>query len=277
MMTPFSSMLFWRSSMMRIILTCALAVVLAIAFTPSEASLLGAQGTPSAKIVSVSQPSVCVVQVGTEKFSGFVIAHNPPIVATVAHSTLKVQKLTDITIRINEKGTVMTVKAFHVHPGYNRKTNPFSPDVAVLELNPNQGKLGSPLLLAKHKSGVDVRGAEIVSLGFPFYSTRGKETESPEATARKGLIRRMLDYDFTTTSLLTQRPIIEHDLGILNGESGAPIMLIPSGEVIGVQHGIRRTTKKETNELLATLPVAIHVDELWSLLNHARLTKFLQR
>ena len=67
--------------------------------------------------------------------------------------------------------------------------------------------------------------------------------------------------------------MFEHDLAVLNGESGAPIMASPSGKVIGIQVGVRRFTKTGTTELIAVIPIAIRTDELWTLIEQIDMTK----
>lgn len=226
--------------------------------------------------------SVVMVVVGKDEFSGFIIARDPPLVATVAHMAIKMEKPEDVIVRANETGMEARVKAVHVHKGYKKdrtSKDPYGPDVAILELEGESPDLGSALSLAPPNTDADLRGLEIVLLGFPFYSTLLNERESPAAVFRRGSVQRMLDDDAAHTTImpLTKRPMFQHDLSCLPGESGAPIVSVLSGAVVGVQNGDRKWKKTSTGEMLASYSVAVHADKLWEVAEQANLTKALEQ
>lgn len=251
-----------------LVMVCALTVVAA-----AETSLFAGDVQT---IAARGQKALFLISAGKGDGTGFLISRDPPLVVTVGHLVSKVEKPEEIVVRTNETETLRKVRALHIHKGFKEDgggKNPYSPDLALLELETAKDALGPPLMLAREKPGEDLRGAAIVSMGFPNYTLYGKERESPEAVTRRGIVRRLQDYDGSTTSPLLKRPMFEHDLDVLVGESGSPMMLATSGTVIGIQVGTRRFTKKDTKELIVALSVGVHVRELWVLLDQVGMTK----
>lgn len=227
------------------------------------------------------QSAMVVVVVGEADATGFLISRDPPLIATNAHVATLAAKPEEIIVRANVTGTVGKVKAIHIHKDFKQdqgKKNPYSPDLAILELEDTHPDLGAPLVLAPPKHGEDLRGCEIIYLGFPNYVTPTGERESAEAVIRRGLVQRMVDLDgSTTTTPIVQRRMLEHDLGVLPGESGGPILSVSSGSVIAVHHGTRRFYKKGTRDLIVAISVAMHADLLWEVAEQAGLTEALQQ
>lgn len=247
--------------------------VVAFAITALHQTL--AEETPS--IAARSQKALFVVSVGTNNCTGFLIARDPPLIATVAHIPSVAEKAEQILVRTNETGAIQKVRVRHLHKdfvkGSGKGSMPFSADLTLLELEGKSADFGIPLTLTKEGGNEDLRGKNIVSLGFPFYALAGEELQSPETIVRRGLIRRFLDYNGSTTSPMQKRPLLEHDLDALGGESGAPLILSPTGNVIGIQIGNRTFTSKETKQITAKFSLAIHVNHLWELLEQADMKK----
>lgn len=217
-----------------------------------------------------SRPAIMVVAIGEYDATGFLIARDPPLVATVAHAATLATKPEDMIIRLNETGNPVAVQAIHIHPAYHQQAtpkDPYSPDLAILELAATDKELGQPLVLAFPNYTADLRGLEVISLGFPTYATLTGERESAESIIQQGVVQRMIDFDGNTTTLPpTQRPMFEHSFATSPGESGAPVLDVSSGTVIAIHHGTRRVYKSGTRELQAVIPVALRVDLLWELI-----------
>lgn len=219
-------------------------------------------------------PSVVLVQIGEVDGTGFVISHEPDIIATNAHVAMQATQPADIQVRLNESGAPLKVKAIHIHTGYDTKRTSkesHGPDVALLELEPGATALGPPLPLLASPELVDIRGMELVLIGYPTYATMTGERDTPEAAIRYGTVQRLIDYDGTTTSPLHERPLIEHFPDVVSGESGSPLIDLKSGAVVGIHVGTRRFFRKGTTEVLAAVPLAVHVDVLWEVLAQSKL------
>lgn len=233
----------------------------------------GARAGEIQQLMKRCSASVVLISIGETDATGFLICREPPLIACAAHTAVLAKKPEDVIVRVNESGAPMQVKAVHMHPGYQedkeRKTA-YGPDAAILHLQTIDAGLGSPFILAKPKSG-DLRGIEVISLGFPAHATlsRGAERESPEATIRRGLVQRLVDYDALTNLPVEQRPIIEHDFVTEKGESGSPLINVSSREVVAIHVRSQRFLKKGTQEVVSIVPVAVRVDVLWELLEQA--------
>lgn len=124
---------------------------------------------------------------------------------------------------------------------------------------------------------VDWTGTSIGCLDFPFYATISVERESPSAVFRRGVVQRMLDDNAATTTVMPaeQRPLLQHDLACLAGESGGPIVSLPSGMIIGIQVGNRKWRNK-AGEVVAEHGIGVHSDRLWEVMKQAGLSHGLK-
>lgn len=220
--------------------------------------------------------SVVLIQIGPTDGTGFVISHDPPLIATNAHVAMQGKQPSDITVRLNESGTPLKVQAIHLHKGYDTKRSSketYGPDVALLELEAGTTGLGPPLPLLSATSPTDIRGREVVLIGYPVYATFTGERDSAEAAVRYGTVQRLIDYDGGTSSSLAKRPLMEHFPAVTPGESGSPLISLDTGVVIGIHNGTKTFRRKGTTEVLATVPVAVHTRILWEVIEQANLTK----
>lgn len=227
------------------------------------------------ELAAKSRPAVVMVMVGSEDSTGFLITTDPPLVATVAHAVTSATEPSAIIIRLNETGEPLHVRAVHIHAGYKRDAtpkDPYSSDVAILELEATDTELGQPLVLSAPQVENDLRGLEVIALGFPTYATLTGERESAESVIRHGFIQRLIDFDGTTTTMPpTSRPMLEHTFEASPGESGMPVLDVTSGLVVAIHHGTRRLRDPQTREVRAIVPVCLRIDLLWELIDQAGL------
>lgn len=229
-------------------------------------------GTPQsnpAEIAARIRPSVFLIWADTKINTGFLICRQPPLVATVAHDVINVEDLSKLVVQANETGVKWKVKAVHLHPEFKpleTDQDPFSADVALLELEENETELGSALVLKNPSATQDLRGQEVLMLGFPFYLIVGlprSEREHLEAVLRHGIVERHVDFDTSTTSPLAERPMIQSSVLAYQGDSGAPLV-DRAGEVIAIQHGVRRIRVQQ--EVVGRLGMSINVRLLYQLI-----------
>lgn len=223
--------------------------------------------------------SVFLVVANGQGGTGFLIATDPPLVATAAHVLVGVQPRA-IVVYMNETGSPSAVRAVHIHRAFGGRTNGeieiYSPDVALLQIAGVPVDLGPPLPLASPTTAQGVRAHSVASLGFPFYSTADFGRNPPEATMQVGVISRLLDFNRGARSPLGTRWIFEHSLENLPGHSGAPLLL-PSGEVVGIRHCFRTVKTTAGNQTVSTtIPYAVRVDALWELLEDLGLARAVQ-
>lgn len=258
-----------------------LAILGIVLLAESRFSSSQAQAQDFERALIPIRSAVVLVVVGEDTYSGFLIADDPPLVATAAHMAANVAKPEDVIVRANETGTIARVRAVHIHNGYKKeRTNkdPYGPDAAILELDPASPELGLVLAISPPNTETDLRGIEIVSLGFPPYAAIPSELESPAAVFRRGVVQRMLDDNATTTTIMppTRRPLLQHDLNCLLGESGSPIVSLSSGMVVGIQIGDRKW-KTTAGVVFANPGIAVHADKLWEVAEQAGFTQALQQ
>lgn len=245
------------------------------------------------QVASQSRSAVVMIQVKpTTIATGFLICEDPALVACVGHTAVNAEKPEDITVRVNETGTAIAVQRIYIHQDYRpnghpeRKT-PYVPDWAILELANLDPGLGSPLTLSDPASEEDLRGCQVISFGFPPHTTftQEGERESAEAMLRRGMIQRMVDYTSRTESVLIERPIVEYDLRMEDGDSGAPVINIATGRVVAIHSQSRQFPRKLTDEekareaagekvertIVAVVPMGVRTNALWELLEQIGL------
>lgn len=226
------------------------------------------------KLVTQIKPAIVLVCLGKGNSTGFLISKEPPLVATVAHMVSKAKDPSELTIRANETGAVAQVKTIHIHKNFNSEQggkNPYSTDLAVLELEKLCDGLGKPLILSQTKLGEGLAGEEIIQMGFPYYSTAGKFIKQPEAVLNHSIIQRIVGFNWNTDIPVKERRMMEYRYSALPGDSGSPVILLSSGEVIGVHHGSRKHYEKTTKAIITMSSGAIHVAELRVLLQEKKL------
>lgn len=261
----------------------ALIVLLVLSFglTADTTKALPPSGVQ--KVVADCQPSVFMITIEKKTATGFLVCRNPVLVVTTAHTVAKVEDPADIKVwtRLGKKKDARRVRAIHPHKGFkNDRTEKeaYSPDVALLELEMGP-VLQEPLGLAAHAPNEDLRGHEIIGIGFPFYAAAGQEYKDAEAAVQVGIVRRVVGFDWSTKLPLSQRSMFELSFDQWPGDSGSPIISLSSGKVLGVSHGTnRRNLKRKGSEIETVLfqrSGAIHIREVWALLEQTKMKKLV--
>lgn len=237
------------------------------------------------KVVAGCQSSVFMITIEKKTATGFLVCRNPALVVTTAHTVAKVEDPADIKVwtRLEEKGGSRRVRAIHLHKDFKKdrtEKEAYSPDVALLELAPG-APLKEPLSLAVCSATEDLRGHEIMSIGFPFYAAAGQEYKDAEAAVQVGIVRRVVGFNWSTKLPRSQRSMIELSFDQWPGDSGSPIISQSSGKVLGVSHGTnRRNLKRKGSEIETVLfqrSGAIHVREVWALLEQTKMKKLVNQ
>lgn len=208
----------------------------------------------------------------TSQGSAFLICHNPVLLVTVAH-TVHAENPSKITVRDNITGTVRVVKTIHVHPAYDPDDDDkgaWPEDVAILEMSEPVPKEFIRLKVSSNADTSQLQGREVVSFGFPKYVVlQERDGGSAEAVLRQGIIQATLDYNIISTNDPKEsRPMLHTSLPCIDGESGCPVILLSTGEVIGVQVGNRNWKYSGTNIPGIIIPLAIHANSINELLEH---------
>lgn len=212
--------------------------------------------------------SIFLVHAGQRTGTGFLIAKEPPLIATSAHVVADC-RVEDVGVYRNEDRTRHAVQRLIVHAHARERAggpvrNP-GPDVAVIELSALPLDAGPPLHLASPTAAGAIRGKPIAAIGFPFYAVTNPAEDPPQAVVATGLAGRLLDFQRTSRLPVDRRWLIEHDARTVSGFSGAPVFLITTGEVAAIVQGFRDFSHQTTSEELR-IPHAVRVDALWELL-----------
>lgn len=204
------------------------------------------------------------------KGTAFLISNDPPVLVTVAHLMHFVTDVSKLTVRDNISGEARPVKSVFLHPEYSTNQgskNPYTADVAVILLFEPVPESFQRLRLHEGDTS-KLQGEAIVSFGFPKYAAFEEEKGgTAEAVIRQGIIQRTVDFDaVSTASPLHERPLLEISTPCIDGESGCPIILLSTGEVVGVQVGERTYKYTGTQIPGLIIPLAVHVKYLRDLL-----------
>ena len=211
----------------------------------------------------------------TTKGTAFLISNDPPLLATVAHTMRHVTDVAKLTVRDNITGAVRPAKTVILHPQFKvmeSKKDPFSPDVALIVLTEPVPESVQRVPLGQGDTS-QLQGQAIVSLGFSRYAALEEDKgETAEAVMRQGIIQRTVDFDaISTVSPRSERPLLEISTPCIEGESGAPIILLSTGQLIGIQIGYRKYNYAGTEIPAWIIPKTMHVKILQLMLAEERL------
>lgn len=217
--------------------------------------------------------SVFLIRTGTTSGTAFLIAENPPLLATAAHVVAGARPA-DIVLTLNESAQSVRASASHLHPAYQPARNwddPFTPDVALIECISLPRDHGPPFPLLSPRAASGLPGKWVASLGYPFFAIALANGPST-ARATVGAVSQLLDDARGTGGEPARRWIIEHGIRALPGQSGSPLFL-PSGEVVGIMQAFREfTATRQDAEIRERVSYAVRVDAVWELLEDLKLT-----
>ena len=222
--------------------------------------------------------------------TGFVISKKHRLVATNAHVADIKHSAGRIVAITNGTAQPYTVERAWYHPGVRRhlrgrkslavrSTNPadgpvdpFSPDLAVLQLSADGPALPSELKFATKKELNSLFAQPVGILGYPGHDYKAWPAVGGEASAtyHDGVVSRLADFNLNGGANKADKQFVQYTLATWGGYSGSPVFL-PNGHVAAI-HNMARYARGRAGDV-KSIAHGIRVDCLWELLAHYGLDK----
>jgi len=165
-----------------------------------------------------------------------------------------------------------TLSIRSIDPGEG-EVDPSSPDLAVLELDPEGPELEVEFPIAEPDEWNELFGQPTAMYGFPGHDTASwpKLGGKAAATFHDGMISRVTDFDLNVDAPAGELQFLQYTMSTWPGFSGSPVFL-PSGRVAAVNNMARivRTGPKE-GEMRQSIPYGVRIDCVLELIVHHKL------
>jgi tetratricopeptide (TPR) repeat protein len=214
--------------------------------------------------------------------TAWVLSRQHRLLVTNAHVADLIGSKGKMLAVVNGTDQVHQVKRVWYHPGVRRQlpggklsiraecpsdgpVEPFSPDLAVLELTPDGPALPAELPMATAEELKTLFAQTVGMMGFPGHSTSWPGLgEKAQATYHDGVVSRLTNFRLSVNVPEEELQFVQTTLANWFGFSGSPLYLA-NGHVVAVNNSSRSAEKKG---LKTQISHAVRVDCLWELLVH---------
>jgi S1-C subfamily serine protease len=212
--------------------------------------------------------------------TAFVISRKHRLLATNAH-VADIQQGGTMKAVMNGTSTAYTVERVYYHPGVLRHLEfsgstlvqsptpgigsvyPFSPDVAVLQLEKAGPELPVEFPMATREEVMQLLGHPVGMLGFPGHDSNWPRPGAlTAATYHQGVVSRVTDFRRQASPMARSAQFVQHTAQGAPGFSGSPVFLA-NGHVVALHNSGHASTRQGKTVNVFN---GVRIDCLWELL-----------